>query len=277
MGCEDDGRTGDRQPPASAADKVLALQALSSLPVSVAILDPRGTIVAVNDAWTEFGRRNGLRLQDSAVGSNYLEYAASDDPDSGRLVRDLKKLLARRLDVLTAVYPCHSPSEQRWFSLIGLPLAAATSSGVALLHINLTNMLPLPTRAAPILGRAGQEDMGHAGASADLDRMGEAITHSVSEALSSQLSTMLSPAGSPPAAAPLTRRQMEVLRLLGEGKTNEEIANALFRSPNTVKLHVSAILQRLNLKSRTQAALVAADLFRAQATPAPGDEGDGDE
>jgi FixJ family two-component response regulator len=48
--------------------------------------------------------------------------------------------------------------------------------------------------------------------------------------------------------------------LLGEGKTNKQIAEALFRSPNTVKLHVSAILRELNLKSRTQAALLASRL-----------------
>jgi DNA-binding NarL/FixJ family response regulator len=38
----------------------------------------------------------------------------------------------------------------------------------------------------------------------------------------------------------LSKRQMEVLKLLGQGKTNKEIAMALFLSPNTIKLHVSA-------------------------------------
>jgi DNA-binding NarL/FixJ family response regulator len=60
--------------------------------------------------------------------------------------------------------------------------------------------------------------------------------------------------------ARLTKRQLEVLRLLGEGKTNAEIAKALFRSPHTIKLHVSAILRELDLKSRTQAALLASKL-----------------
>jgi DNA-binding CsgD family transcriptional regulator len=50
--------------------------------------------------------------------------------------------------------------------------------------------------------------------------------------------------------------------ILGEGKTNKEIAEALFRSPNTIKLHVSAILQQLKLKSRTQAALLASRLLK---------------
>jgi DNA-binding NarL/FixJ family response regulator len=58
----------------------------------------------------------------------------------------------------------------------------------------------------------------------------------------------------------LSRCQLQVLRLLGDGKSNREIAEALCRSPNTVKLHVSAILHRLNLKSRTQAALIASEV-----------------
>jgi DNA-binding CsgD family transcriptional regulator len=60
----------------------------------------------------------------------------------------------------------------------------------------------------------------------------------------------------------LSKRQMDVLRLLGEGKTNKEIAKALGRSPNTVKLHVSAILRLLKLKSRTQAALFASKIYK---------------
>jgi DNA-binding NarL/FixJ family response regulator len=62
------------------------------------------------------------------------------------------------------------------------------------------------------------------------------------------------------ARAGLSKRQVDVLRLLGKGMTNREIAEALFRSPHTIKLHVSAILERLHLKSRTQAALLASKL-----------------
>ena len=60
----------------------------------------------------------------------------------------------------------------------------------------------------------------------------------------------------------LSKRHMEVLRLLGEGKTNKEIAKALCRSPNTIKLHVSAILRLLKLKGRTQAALFASKVYK---------------
>lgn len=59
----------------------------------------------------------------------------------------------------------------------------------------------------------------------------------------------------------LTRRQMDVLNLLVKGKTNREIAVLLGLTEGTVKLHVTAVLKALNVKSRTQA-LVAAKRHR---------------
>jgi two-component system, NarL family, response regulator LiaR len=55
----------------------------------------------------------------------------------------------------------------------------------------------------------------------------------------------------------LTDREIEVLRLLAEGKANKEIAASLFISETTVKTHVSNILLKLGVPSRTQAALYA--------------------
>jgi DNA-binding NarL/FixJ family response regulator len=56
----------------------------------------------------------------------------------------------------------------------------------------------------------------------------------------------------------LTTRELEVLRLLGEGKPNKSIAAALGISERTARTHVSNILAKLGLSSRTQAALWAA-------------------
>lgn len=54
----------------------------------------------------------------------------------------------------------------------------------------------------------------------------------------------------------LTDRQMEVLRLIGQGRSNKEIAQDLGLSLNTVKIHVAAILRALDVDNRTQAAIV---------------------
>lgn len=55
----------------------------------------------------------------------------------------------------------------------------------------------------------------------------------------------------------LSSRELEVLTLIGRGRSNDEIARALFISPHTVKNHVSSIYRKLNVRDRTHAALAA--------------------
>jgi DNA-binding NarL/FixJ family response regulator len=55
----------------------------------------------------------------------------------------------------------------------------------------------------------------------------------------------------------LTDRELDVLRLLGQGKTNPEIAAALFISPRTAGVHVTNILRKLDATTRVQAATIA--------------------
>lgn len=58
--------------------------------------------------------------------------------------------------------------------------------------------------------------------------------------------------------AELTRREMEVLELLGKGLRNKDIAARLFLSEKTVKNHISSIFMKLQVNDRTEAALLAA-------------------
>jgi DNA-binding NarL/FixJ family response regulator len=67
----------------------------------------------------------------------------------------------------------------------------------------------------------------------------------------------------------LTAQQVRVLQLLGTGKLNKEIAYELDIAETTVKVHVSAILQKLNVYSRTQAVVVAGRLLSNQTLSAP--------
>jgi DNA-binding NarL/FixJ family response regulator len=55
----------------------------------------------------------------------------------------------------------------------------------------------------------------------------------------------------------LSQRELEVLKLMVEGRSNPEIAAALYLSPNTVKTHVRGIMNKLAVDDRVQAAVVA--------------------
>jgi two-component system, NarL family, response regulator len=55
----------------------------------------------------------------------------------------------------------------------------------------------------------------------------------------------------------LTKRELEVLALIAEGRTNRQISEVLFITAGTVRVHVHAILQKLDVSDRTQAAIVA--------------------
>jgi NarL family two-component system response regulator LiaR len=65
------------------------------------------------------------------------------------------------------------------------------------------------------------------------------------------------PSELPAAAEPLTEREAEVLSLVAQGLTNQEVADRLFVSERTVRTHVSGILSKLHLANRTRAALYA--------------------
>jgi two-component system, NarL family, response regulator LiaR len=65
------------------------------------------------------------------------------------------------------------------------------------------------------------------------------------------------PSELPPTSHPLTEREVDVLRLVAQGLTNQEIAQQLIISEGTVATHVRNILGKLHLANRTQAALYA--------------------
>jgi NarL family two-component system response regulator LiaR len=73
-----------------------------------------------------------------------------------------------------------------------------------------------------------------------------------------------------PTTDPLTERELEVLRLISRGLSNKEIAAAIFVAEWTVRTHVSNILSKLHLASRTQAALYALKSGLASLDEAPG-------
>jgi NarL family two-component system response regulator LiaR len=71
------------------------------------------------------------------------------------------------------------------------------------------------------------------------------------------LTELSNPTQKPVTADPLTTRELDILRLIARGQSNKEIAGKLVIAEETVHAHVSNILSKLHLASRTQAALYA--------------------
>jgi DNA-binding CsgD family transcriptional regulator len=218
-----------------------------SLPVNLAVIRTSGEIVSVNEAWKQFGLHNGLRTPRFGLGTNYLEYCSAGDREATQSVKRIRGLLLGDTDLVSFPYRCDSHRERRTFVLIGAPLAQGPKPNFALLHLNISALI------------------GHCSNS----HVSEAVERSTSRALIDHLAQTGAseriPDGNEPAAR-LTEKEREVLMLLGQGMTNKEIAARLSRSPNTVKIHVSHILEKLNLRSRTEAALTSFNLASAAPT-----------
>jgi PAS domain-containing protein len=92
---------------------------LDELPEHTAIVDRSGAIVAVNKAWKRFAEDNGAELSKVSEGANYLDVCEratgeqSDDAQS--FAEGLRSVLSGREERFAMEYPCHSPTERRWF------------------------------------------------------------------------------------------------------------------------------------------------------------------
>ena len=90
---------------------------------------------------------------------------------------------------------------------------------------------------------------------------GESVLQpSVAAKLVARVAQLPDPAPTPrpqPLVVPLSDRELEVVRLLADGRSNREIAAAMFLAEGTVKNHVTNVLAKLGARDRTQAALRA--------------------
>lgn len=82
--------------------------------------------------------------------------------------------------------------------------------------------------------------------------------------LATESTSASSQEASPPKLSELTAREQEVLRFLAVGATNREIAQQLYITEGTVKTHVTSLLNRLNLKNRSQLAIYANSVSTAK-------------
>jgi len=103
-------------------ERRLSVAAINALSAQVAVLDGRGTIVMVNDAWRRFADSNGLGDPDYAVGKSYIDAFERPgvDPlnaDQLTIVSGIRSVLNGTRDTYRADYPCDVPDGRAWFQM----------------------------------------------------------------------------------------------------------------------------------------------------------------
>jgi len=115
---------------------------LDCLRSHMAILKDDGTIIAVNATWNKFATSNGLAEKFCGPGANYLrscDQASGDCSEEAKLVADgIRDVIANRKEYFYLEYPCHSPTEQRWFSVRITRFEIHNSVNIVVTHDNIT-------------------------------------------------------------------------------------------------------------------------------------------
>ena len=120
----------------------LCCAVFNSFSEHIAILEPDGSIKAVNAAWESYTQSNGGSLQQTGVGNNYLqicdESARSGDDDAAIVGQNLEQILQGRMNHFCYEYPCHSPTQRQWYIFKCWPLPWQGSTCAVVSHRDAT-------------------------------------------------------------------------------------------------------------------------------------------
>ena len=119
--------------------------ALDSISAHVAILDQTGLILETNRAWKDFGAKNGIEIEPSCIGLNYLETCdrASKEPfdEPAVIAAGIRQVFRGEIEEFFINYPCHSPTEERWFALRVVRFRSPDLSRAVMSHENITPLM----------------------------------------------------------------------------------------------------------------------------------------
>lgn len=117
---------------------------LNTLTAHIALLNSDGVILAVNESWKRFAKNNALQGSNFLVGENYLSVydRITDDSEGSEhslaAAEGIRRVLAGEQDDFSMEYPCHSPTEKRWYRMVVTPFSDHEISGAVVSHIDLT-------------------------------------------------------------------------------------------------------------------------------------------
>jgi diguanylate cyclase (GGDEF)-like protein/PAS domain S-box-containing protein len=115
---------------------------LNALPAHIALLDIRGVIISVNEAWRQFSRSNALPQPGYGVGLNYIEIcdnaSGNHSAEAHQVAAGIRSVINGKQKLFSIEYACHSPTQRRWFLLTVVPLSDDHPIGVVVMHVNIT-------------------------------------------------------------------------------------------------------------------------------------------
>jgi len=166
-----------------------------------------------------------------------------------------------------------SPRHDRWRALAAAALsdgdpAAWTAAAAAMDHPEVPRWMPAPVlrHLAYALAAAGDREAARDAVARSIEAA-RSIGATRDARLGRELAQRLGGSSTGrPGTAGLTARELEVLGLVAQGLSNRQIGERLYMSPKTVSVHVSAILRKLGVSGRTEAAVLAARLLPAAPT-----------
>ena len=110
---------------------------LNSLSSQIAVLDRHGIIIAVNDAWRQFGKENGvLPIDQDMLGLNYLD--ACKVEGSNAALTGISAVMTGEKKAFSLEYPCDLPNQRNWFHMSVLPLQSLNHE-VVVSHEDITD------------------------------------------------------------------------------------------------------------------------------------------
>lgn len=210
-------------------------------PVHVVLLDSRGTITGIQTHGGQPSRDDNPVLERFAVGESYFDHC---DDEASRA--DVQALLRRKRTITSFVISSRSPKAKHVIVVLGVPVSPEAGSGAVLMHVDVSAWTRHDT----------QDD----GWQMPVTLNPALLQDTISKALVSQFAEPPRTYQAHPDIESLSPRQREVLLLVAAGKSNLEISEELSCSLNTVKRHVTAVLQKLHLPNRTRAANLANQL-----------------
>ena len=123
------------------ASEQLAMATLNAISANICVLDETGVITSVNQAWLDFAEQNHFLQRGSGLGSNYLavcDAARGQCEHAGEFADGLRSVMRGDVPEFSMEYPCHSPTEHRWFIGRVTRFQSGQPVRLVLVHENIT-------------------------------------------------------------------------------------------------------------------------------------------